>query len=72
MENRKVEVRTTRAKGYMMDNENVEVNAKYENGVFHCQEQNSNSEYSIVYAIVELENGNVGRFEIEDIKFKSE
>ena len=72
MENRKVKVRTAQAKNYIMDNEDVKVEAKYENGMFHCWEENRDSEYSRVYAIVELESGKVGRFEIEDITFIKE
>jgi hypothetical protein len=46
MENRKVKVRTAQAKNYIMDNEDVKVEAKYENGMFHCWEENRDSEYS--------------------------
>lgn len=39
-------------------------------GAFHCWEHHKDGEEnSRVYAIVELEDGNVGRYEIDTIKF---
>lgn len=69
METRQVEVRTARAQNYLLNNETVKVEAKWEIGTFHCWEQNRDGEYSKAYAIVEMENGTVGRFDVEDIKF---
>lgn len=69
METRQVKVRTAQARNYIMNNEIVDEPAKYEMGIFHIWEQYREGDYSKTYAIIELENGTVNRFELEDITF---
>lgn len=69
MELRQVEVRIEKAKNYIMDGKRTIEGPKYALGVFHCWEHYKDEKFSGVWAIVELEDGTVRQFEIDDIKF---
>jgi len=70
MELRLVEVLVEKTSSYVMDGKPIVNPIKYAKGYFHCWEQYRNGEdYSRVYAIVELEDGNINRYEISELRF---
>ncbi|MGV3696327.1 hypothetical protein [Flavobacterium sp.] len=70
MELRKVEVQTTRGHRTIgTDGKSDYIAPKKETGYFHCWEHYKSEEMSEVRAVVELQDGTVGRFEVSDIKF---
>lgn len=69
MELRRVQVRTEIEERYVMNGTETIYPAKYAIGKFHCWENYKKGKYSRVRGIVELENGTVERFEIDDIQF---
>ena len=69
MDAQNVTVRTSNAINMIVDNGTVKKDAVYEDGVFQCWEHYKNEDYSKVYAVVVLESGKVGRYEIENVAF---
>jgi hypothetical protein len=69
MELRQVQVRIDKAKTYIMNGERKIVDAIYALGAFHCWEHYKDENSSCVWGIVELEDGKLRQFEIDDIKF---
>lgn len=70
MELRLVQVRAEKEERYIMNGIETTHIAKYANGTFHCWEHYKKGKHSCVRGIVELEDGSIGQFEIDDIKFK--
>ena len=69
MELRQVQVRTVKEDRYVMNGIETTHPAKYAVGNFHCWENYQKGKFSRVRGIVELEDGTVNRFDIEDVKF---
>jgi|GEM_PF-3428312 len=69
MEKRQVRVMTQKGDNYIMDNKTVEREPKYEFGVFHGWDQVKDVDFSKTYALIELENGKVGRYDIDEFTF---
>jgi hypothetical protein len=69
MELRPVRVRLEKASSYMMNGELVQRKAKYAKGLFHCWEHYKDENFSGVWAIVELEDGFIKQFEVDEIQF---
>lgn len=69
MELRQVQVRTEKEERYVMNGIETTHIAKYAMGKFHCWEHYKKGKYSRVRGIVELEDGSVSQFEIDDMIF---
>lgn len=65
---RQVEIQIP-AKNLLTSKGTVEVPPRTILGNFHCWEHYKDDEHSRVYAIVELEDGRVSRYETHEIKF---
>lgn len=69
MELRKIKIRVEKASRYIKDGKTVVREAKYENGLFHCWEHYKDENFSGIWAIVELQDGNVKQVEVDAIQF---
>lgn len=69
MKLRQVRVRTEQGTTFVMDGKKTSITPKYSMGKFHCWEHFQNGKNSCVRAIVELEDGTVRIFDVNDIKF---